>query len=264
MQIKYVSGYVEHLLANGRYFFTKAEALKQLQITDAQFRDQVYRLNKSKDLRSLAQNFYMIVPAEYKNFGGLPPHWIINDLMQHLNQDYYIGLLSAASLYGATHQQPMVFQVITSKAKRRIVLARGCIEFHVFKQAPMARTEKISTPAGYARISSKEQTVVDLMRFYPVCGYLSNVASVIRELADMCDATIFARVLEQERNVSVLQRLGYILMFIGKTQVSDLVQKELKIRSLQYVLLRPDFHDHTGQKDPDFKIIVNDTLELEE
>lgn len=264
MQIRYVSGYIEHLLANGRYFFTKAEALKQLQITDAQFRDQIYRLNKSKDIRSLSQNFYMIIPAEYKNFGGLPPHWIINDLMHHLNQDYYIGLLSAAALYGATHQQPMVFQVISSKAKRSLVLARGRIDFHVFKQAMTARTEQLSTPAGYARISSKEQTIVDLVRFYPVCGYLSNVANVIKELADMCNMTLFSRALKQERNVSVLQRLGYILMFIGKDQLSDLVRTELKTRSLQYVLLRPDFHDHNGQKESDFKIIVNDTLELEE
>ncbi len=42
----------------------------------------------------------------------------------------YIGLLSAASMYGATNQQPMSFQIITTKMRRSIALERGFIKFH--------------------------------------------------------------------------------------------------------------------------------------
>jgi len=35
--------------------------------------------------------------------------------MKHLNVDYYVGLLSAGLFYGATHQKPARFQVITNK-----------------------------------------------------------------------------------------------------------------------------------------------------
>ena len=37
--------------------------------------------------------------------------------MQFCRCEYYVGLLSAAALYGAAHQQPMVFQVLTSSRK---------------------------------------------------------------------------------------------------------------------------------------------------
>ncbi|WPY00728.1 Putative type IV antitoxin domain-containing protein [Candidatus Trichorickettsia mobilis] len=35
--------------------------------------------------------------------------------MKHLNVDYYVDLLSARLFYGATHQKPARFQVITNK-----------------------------------------------------------------------------------------------------------------------------------------------------
>ena len=64
-------------------------------------------------------DFFMIIPAEYQKLGSLPPHWVIDSLMRYLKQDYYIGLLSAASFYGATEQQPMTFQVITDKFTKK-------------------------------------------------------------------------------------------------------------------------------------------------
>jgi hypothetical protein len=33
--------------------------------------------------------------------------------MKFLNRSYYVGLLNAAALYGAAHQQPQSFSVIT-------------------------------------------------------------------------------------------------------------------------------------------------------
>ena len=77
-------------------------------------------------------------------------------------------------MYGATNQQPMSFQTITTKMRRSIVLERGLIKFHVFKDCDIAIKEQLTVPTGYVQISSKEQTMLDLVRLYKECGYLSN------------------------------------------------------------------------------------------
>ena len=97
----------------------------------------------------------MIISPEYYNFGSLPPHWIIDPLMKHFKQDYYL-LLSAASLYGTTEQQPMTFQVITDKQTKNISLERGGIEFHASKNCNIAE-KTITTPTGYAKIQLKSK-----------------------------------------------------------------------------------------------------------
>lgn len=120
-------------MADGKYFFSKEEALTNLGLNPNQFRLQAFRLYQKKSLKNLGHGFFMIVPPEYHHFGSLPPHWIVDPYMKYLKHDYYIGLLSAASLYGTTQQQPMTFQVLTDKPMRPIKLERGGIEFHCYK-----------------------------------------------------------------------------------------------------------------------------------
>jgi predicted transcriptional regulator of viral defense system len=250
-------------MADGKYFFSKDEALLALGLSSSQFRYQAYRLKAKKAIRSLTQDSYMIIPAEYHNLGGVPPHWIIDSLMKHLTQDYYIGLLSAASMYGATHQQPMSFQVITNRTRRPIELERGMIEFYQFKECSFSIKEAVSSPTGYAQVSSKEQTLFDLVRFNQSCGYLSNVGSVIKDIVRYCNDDAFVEALSNEKNSSVIQRLGYLFEYIGSENFAGLVQKELSIRKIQFIQLRPDVKNDEGEINQRFKVIINDTLEIE-
>lgn len=155
--MKYLRTYISKLLPRGKWFFTKEEALAALGITPGQFRFQAYRLSKKKLLKRLIGSFYMIIPPQYTNRGSLPPDWIVAPLMEHLKQDYYIGLLSAGSIYGATEQQPMIFQVITNKQSKPIELERGNIEFHIFKECSSAVTKEIAVSTGFVKISTREQ-----------------------------------------------------------------------------------------------------------
>lgn len=252
------------LLADGKYFFSKKEALKVLGFNQNQFRLQSCRLYKTKSLKNLGHGFFMIVPPEYHHFGSLPPHWIVDPYMKYLNQDYYIGLLSAASLYGTTQQQPMTFQVITDKPMRPIKLERGGIEFHCYKNCARGSTEQITIPTGYAKISTKEQTLVDLVKFNTVCGYLSNVAAIIKELGSQCRPEALSCVVESEKMETVLQRLGYILELMGFSDLSSVVDRELKQRHTYETLLRPDVHTREGKRMDKWNLILNDTLEIDE
>lgn len=261
--MKSLKDFIINQQAVGKSFFVKKDALGVLSITPEQFRYQAYRLSQKGFLRRLALNFYMMVPPEYLNLGTLPPIMFIDHLMRHFNQDYYVGLLSAASFYGATHQKPMSFQVITKNRFRNIVLDRGLIEFHTYKNCSEAIKVVHTVPTGYVQISSREQTMLDLIRFYQASGYLSNVALVIKTLAEEGDQKALAIAIKNEKETPVLQRLGYILKFVGFSNLASIVAQELKKRKLRYVLLRPEFHRTKGKKLDLWMVIVNDTLELE-
>jgi hypothetical protein len=51
----------------------------------------------------------------------LPPYLFIDDLMKSLDKPYYVGLLSAAALYGTAHQQPMGYTVISQSPAPRSI-----------------------------------------------------------------------------------------------------------------------------------------------
>lgn len=261
--MKYLHEYIDHLLADGKYYFTKDGAMSDMSLKQSQFQFQAYRLTKKGVIVRLMSGFYMIVSAEYRHFGALPPQWIIDPLMKHLGQDYYIGLLSAASIYGATHQSPMSFQVVTTKQIRDITLSRSKIEFHCSKSCASALKSQITVPTGYFSISSKEQTLVDLLRFYEASGYMSNVATVIKDLAPECSEVALTQVVANESTNSVLQRLGYILELTGFSNLAFIIGTELARRTMQCIELRPDFHEKSGEKDLRWKLIINDSLEIE-
>ena len=67
----------------------------------------------------------MIVPLEYLHAGGPPPSLFIDDLMKAMERPYYVGLLSAAALHGASHQQPQEFQVFSDRPIRPIQVGRS-------------------------------------------------------------------------------------------------------------------------------------------
>ncbi len=260
-QTKYLRSYIRTVQSREKKFFTKEEAISILDISNTQFLLQAHRLQKHRKIRRLIKSFYMIIPDEYATLGSLPPHWIIGPLMNYLNQDYYIGLLSAASFYGATEQQPMIFQVITNKTTKKIFLPRGGIQCYVNKKISLAQTTTITTSTGYANISTKEQTLIDLVKYHKASGYLSNVADVIKELSEECVPTALSQVVKHA-NTTVLQRLGHILELCKKQDLTKVIEQELLTRKMQYILLRPEFPGKTGPKIEKWKLINNDPLEI--
>lgn len=260
--MKTLYDFTDYLLSKGKNFFSKQEALTSLGISPNQFVHQAYRLSKKGIIRKLERDFFMIIPAEYRTLGSLPPHWIISPFMEHVGGCYYIGLLSAASLYGATEQQPMVFQVIVEKPIKKILLPRGAIEFHVKSDCSNSVLETITAPTGYTKRSTKEQTIVDLVGYYKSSGGLSNVALIIKDLGPECSPRALQYVIDRETNTSLLQRLGYLLEFTKLKRLAKIVERSLAKRTHFYIPLRPDSIERTGERLPRWKIILNDYVEL--
>jgi hypothetical protein len=74
--------------------------------------DTAERQQKHGHLISPRRGFYVIVPPQFMSWGAPPPSWYIDALMYHEGRPYYVGLLKAAELHGATHQAMMEFQVV--------------------------------------------------------------------------------------------------------------------------------------------------------
>ena len=110
-----LSRYVSSLLSSGRTVFTAEEAEQTLGVGHGAFLDAAERLQRRKALVNPRQGFYVVVPPQYASWGAPPPAWYIDALMRHESQAYYVGLLKAAELHGATHQAVMEFQVISAK-----------------------------------------------------------------------------------------------------------------------------------------------------
>ena len=106
MDMKTIKDYILSQLADGKYFFSKEETLLALGLNQNQFRLQIFRLHQKKVVKNLGHGFFMIIPPEYRHLGSLPPHWIVDPLMNYLHHEYYIGLLSAASLMARPSNSP--------------------------------------------------------------------------------------------------------------------------------------------------------------
>ena len=184
MKHKSLSDFVDYLQTTGRYTFTRDEAKGALGVSDLALKRALGRLFKKGRVVMIEREFYISVPLEYQATGILPASWFIEDLMSFTGRPYYVGLLSAAAIHGAAHQQPQEFHVITERPKRDIELADLRIRF--FRKSEMERTPvvQVKTETGFIRVSNPPATAIDLVRYEARIGGINRTVTVLQELAE--------------------------------------------------------------------------------
>lgn len=226
-----LSGYVSGLLSAGRTVFTAEEAEQALGVGRGAFLDAAERLQRRKSLLNPRQGFYVVVPPQFASWGAPPPAWYIDALMCHERQAYYVGLLKAAELHGATHQAVMEFQVISAKRLPKIRAGRNLIVFYFRKdmEAVKAGIEDRKTDTGTMKISSAALTALDLLRYPRASGGIDNVATVLSDLGQKIDPEQLAAIsVTVER--PIVQRLGHLLDRLGHGALSGPMLKALQAR----------------------------------
>ena len=226
-----LSGYVSGLLSAGRTVFTAEEAEQALGVGRGAFLDAAERLQRRKALLNPRQGFYVVVPPQFASWGAPPPAWYIDALMHHERQAYYLGLLKAAELHGATHQAVMEFQVISAKRLPKIRAGRNLIVFYFRKdmEAVKAGIEDRKTDTGTMKISSAALTALDLLRYPRASGGIDNVATVLSDLGQKIDPEQLAAIsVTVER--PIVQRLGHLLDRLGHGALSGPMLKALRAR----------------------------------
>ncbi|HVS10309.1 MAG TPA: type IV toxin-antitoxin system AbiEi family antitoxin [Planctomycetota bacterium] len=213
--------FVEELLGQGRYTFTREEALRRLGRTPAATYMALRRLANAGWLVMPRSGFYVIVDAQHRVAGTLPPEWFIDDLMKHMGRPYYVGLLSAAQLHGAAHHRPQEFQVvIPDRTVRPVRSGNALVRFYGKGSFDQAQTQDVKTPTGVLEASTPETTAWDLVRYSKAAGGLDHVVTVLSELAEKLDARKLRETVMRHGEILVAQRLGYVLDHVGRRDLT--------------------------------------------
>jgi len=265
------SNYVSGLLSAGRTVFTADEAERAMGVTHGAFRDAAERQQCRGALLHPRQGFYVVVPPQYVAWRAPPPASYIDALMRYEGQTYYLGLLKAAELHGATHQAVMEFQVVAGKRFPRIRAGRSLIVFYFRRdvEAVLAGIEEHKTDTGTMRVSSPALTSLDLLRYPHASGGIDNVATVLSDLGPKIDpAQLAALSTRVER--PVVQRLGHLLEQLGHDTVPEAMLEALRARGpVPWTELDrqeagdPDFALEPQRRDPRWRVVVRRAPELD-
>lgn len=264
-----LQSWVDQQMIRGRYIFTKEDVLAQgLSQADDSLNTALSRLGKKGVIVSPWQNFYVVVPTEYRLKGNVPPSLYIDHLMKSLGRDYYVSLLSAAALNGAGHQRAMAFQVTVNGAPIHSGIKNGVrLDFTLRNPLPMMYVKQVKTQMGFINVSSPELTALDLVLNENKVGGLSRVTEVLIELAENMHFGESFTDLLTFFNAPVIQRLGYLLDLIEEHELADrllmLAQKQSKLfRKIRLKQSKTQTDDMVI--DSRWKVIVNQEIETDE
>ncbi len=226
----------------------------------------INRLAVSKRIQNVYKGFYVIIPTQYRLKGIVPPNYYINELMEYLGKPYYVGLLSAAAIYGASHQRAMITQVVTIGPRPRISNKNTLLDWNYRQQIPSELIESRNAEMGRINYSSAELTAVDIIQFASNIGGYQRAATVLAELVDIIDISKMEKVLPYT-TTTAMQRLGYILEFVLFEQdKADLLYDILKKRNGYFnaVLMsseRPALNDADSNR---WRVNMNIDIEIDE
>lgn len=252
--------FIEDLQSRGRYHFSTQEAVDALGSSLAATQAALRRLKAKGEIADPHRGFHVIVPPEFRRMGCLPADQFIPQLMQHLGEPYYVALLSAAAYYGAGHQKPLRFQVMVPQ--RRRPMACGDVYVQFISRNDMVETPIVerNTPMSVIRIASAAATAHELVAYAEHAGGLSNVATVLAELAEALEPD--ALIAEARRvPLAWVQRLGYLLALVEASELADALEPVVQARKPFLVALAPSAATVGCPGDSRWKVSINAQVE---
>ncbi|MGC0249142.1 type IV toxin-antitoxin system AbiEi family antitoxin domain-containing protein [Pseudactinotalea sp. Z1748] len=210
-------------LARGRPTWTTPELAQLLGVPHDQVRRRLHAPAGRGEWVTPIQGLWIAVPPEFRTWGAPPGIEIVDAMMGHLNINYYVGWLTAASRHGAAHQAPQVFQVAVNRHVRNRTVGRTRFDF---AQRSVDHIPVIEQPtrSGTARISTVAATMLDIAADMPRAGGPNNAATVIIELSehDQFDTTELVH-LAGRFPAAAARRVGFILdHFAGRDDLHEL------------------------------------------
>ena len=264
-----IKDWVENLENRGRISFS----LNKLQdenpeISETAIRSALNRLSKKGKLVPIHKGFYLIISSEYALRGIIPPVQFIDDLMRYLERSYYVGTISAAALFGAAHQAPQEFFVVTEYPVMRPTAKKGVRINYISKHSiPDNLLQEKKTQSGYIKVSSEILTAIDLVQYQNRSGGLSRVATIIYELMEEIRPESFSDELFSYSTTTAIQRLGYLFEYELNNQLlaDQLYQRSRELgSSFQRIPLRQSIPHKDSSSDNRWRVAVNVEIEMDD
>lgn len=253
---------IHEFTAKGLTSFSVADIEKLKDSSPVAIKAALRRLQRKGEITMPYRGFYVIVPPEYRALACLPAEQLVPDLMNHLGEMYYAGLLSAAEYHGAAHHRPQVFQVMVSKSRRPVACGKVRVEFVFRKNADKIPTQQRNTPAGAIKIATPEATAFDLIGYARHCGGMDNVATILSELLEKLDAGRLVKAAEFSP-IAWVQRLGYLLNVTGGQAKSEGLLEYIRDKNPPRTPLMPTLSIKGSKTDSRWRVFVNTHVEAE-
>ncbi len=258
-----LSEWVNNREIRGRVAFGLEEACDAQQDVDNNYvHVGLSRLVSRARVQNVYRGFYVIVPPQYALKGVIPAPYYIDALMKYIGKPYYVGLLTAAALHGATHQRAMATQVMTCPPRSTISDKNKQISWYYRKEIPAELLLSTNTETGVMYYSCAELTAIDLVQFASHTGGYQRVATVLAEMIDAVEINKIERVLPYT-NYAVVQRLGFILEHVlHEQEKADLLYSIVKKDKRKWHLTRMS-NDHPSVECPTNRWRINMNIDIE-
>ena len=159
--------YLKDIRQKGECSFSLKQIMSDLSLSKNAALNAIHRLKIQGELISPAKGLYVIVPPEEQPYGSIPANELVPIFMEYLQADYYTSLLTAAQYYGASHQKPNRFQIISNKrTKHPLEFGHTKIEIIYKKSLADLPIKDVVVKTGYLKMATPELTAMDLF-LYP-------------------------------------------------------------------------------------------------
>jgi predicted transcriptional regulator of viral defense system len=215
----------------------------------------VYLRNKNQ-IVALARGLWAVVPTENIQMGAPEPVRYIDSLMSFYGCNYCAGWLTAAALYGASHQAPQVFQVVTSKTIKDRKIGRSELKFYERSYVEAITKRRLVISDGVINVPTVGSTMLMLCADILMSGGIDNVATIISELSEVSSGYV-EEILNDAHlfQTSAIRRLGWILENVANiTNLDEL--KKICDDGTNPSLLSP-YNSHSGSIDTNWHLVIN-------
>jgi predicted transcriptional regulator of viral defense system len=253
---------LDELQRKAKRIFTNKEAEDILGASSVATLLVLHRLKKKQEIVTITQGLYAILePSERKHGIRLFP--IIDAIMKFKKLPYYVGLLSGADFYGATHHKPMVLQVMIDRRTTFRKSKQLRLDFHHKKAFPDFGIEKKKLPSGYVNLSSPALTALDVISYAYACGGFDNVSQVIHDLKEKITKKDLVKCCKKYGDIQTVQRLGLLLEYFGYPQNNlEPIKTWINAKNPNFVnlVISPK---KQGPKNDSWRIIRNEKIGVE-
>ncbi|MBU6375024.1 MAG: hypothetical protein KGQ59_03440 [Bdellovibrionales bacterium] len=259
----WLQDYIDEHLARGGFAFHADDAIKACKVSPIAFKRAADRLQTKHKLLRVQPGIVVPIPPEYRDRGAPPIVWFIDAIMRSRKTDYCVGLLSAATFHGATHQAVQTFQVLTANRIKPIKAGNEIISTIHKSDLSKFPYQQAQTDTGYFRLSTPEVTAFDILKFHKQSGGYLHIPTVLKELSESLNAKKIVQVSEIEPDISNSQRLGYLLSWLGFEKLVEPLKNRLEQQSLRMVPLVPvrNFQKSDFKTDETWRVVINEELE---
>jgi predicted transcriptional regulator of viral defense system len=246
------------LISRGRYSASLDELQKMTGLSYAAVTSGMQRLHRQRRAFSPTRGLYVVVPPEYRSWGVVPAEWFIDDLMHHLGRLYYVALLSAAAMHGASHQAPQSFQVMTDGRVLDRAIEPVRLRFYANAHTADTPAKPMQVHTGSIPVSSREATVVDLVREPRASGGISNVATILIEIGELDGSALGTLAARYGR--AATRRTGWMVEHYGTCQDLGPLRLAARLELGEPDLLSPS-GPRRGRTDPAWRVKLNSVVE---